>query len=249
MAEEINWDNLNKMNSKFSFSFKRRLCHFTIDVNISGQENKKLNLILPEGDQTYVGTLAGICKKQFNFFDLKPKDGTNIIDMGCNYGLISMICATLYPQCTIHAFDPCKDVFQFMMINCFVNNIKNIVFHNTAVTTSQEENLNFCSNIELGRSCFVESKFYKEGMTHVGKCKNTHIKNVLDEIKNICYFKMDIEGAEHDIFNYLFENNKDFQDTIPYRVHIEVHGEDDKKENLINKLNKVFVNDKNIISI
>ena len=249
MSEEVDWDVIGKVNPKFTFNFEKLMFRISINVKDSDNEYKNLKFIFPEGDETYFGTFAGIAKNEFNFFDLKPKDGDNIIDMGCNYGLVSMVCAALYPQCTIHAFDPCAKALENMLLNCFNNKIKNIVFHNTAVTASDKECLEFYSDLDAGPSCYVQSDFKKKDMTHVATCKNTHIKDVLDDIGNICYLKMDIEGAEYEVFDYLFENNKAFQDSIPYRVHIEVHGEEDKKQNLINKLNKVFINDKNIISI
>ena len=58
---------------------------------------------------------------------------------------------------------------------------------------------------------------------------------------------MDIEGSEYGIFDYLFENIEEFQEDLPSRVHIEVHGEQDKKERLIEKLKKLFNSDENVI--
>ena len=248
MPEE-NWNTLKNLNPDFTFNFEKLMFRISVNLKDKNKQDRRLKFILPEGDQTYFGTFAGIAKKQFNFFDLEPEDGDNIIDMGCNYGLVSMVCAALYPQCTIHAFDPCGKALEAIVINCFINNINNIVLYNTAVTASDKEHLEFYSNLEEGPSCYIQSDFKEEHMTHVAKCKNIHIKDVVNNIQNICYLKMDIEGAEYEIFDYLFENNKAFQDSIPYRVHIEVHGEEDKKQNLINKLDKVFINDKNIISI
>ena len=246
-GEEIGWEEIQKNNPQFKFGLEGEAFQFFIDLTSKEGVYRQIKILLPENDLTWQGTFAGIGKNEFNFFDLKPKDGDNIIDMGCNYGLISMACAVLYPKCKIHAFDPCKQAISFLQLNCFINGIRNLVLYNTAVTDSEEPTLDFYSNLGDGPSCFVPPQSKEEDHTPVGKHKNTHIKNVLGEIKNICFLKMDIEGSEYGIFDYLFENIEEFQDNLPSRVHIEVHGGEDKKDCLIKKLKKLFSSDENII--
>lgn len=67
-----------------------------------------LNFVAPNNDQTWGGTIAGLSKGEFNFFDLAPKHGDVILDIGCNIGLVSLLCAKMYPQCQVHAYDACE---------------------------------------------------------------------------------------------------------------------------------------------
>ena len=247
VKKEMSWEEIREKNPQFKFDVEGELYQFFIDLTSKEGVIRRINIILPKHDESWGGTFSGIGKDEFNFFDLNPKDGDNIIDMGCNYGLISMACAVLYPKCKIHAFDPCKKAISFLKLNCFINGIQNLVLYNTAVTDSEEPTLDFYSNLGVGPSCFVPPQSKEEDHTHVGKHNNTHVKNVLGKIKNICFLKMDIEGSEYGIFDYLFENIEEFQEDLPSRVHIEVHGEQDKKERLIKKLKKLFNSDENVI--
>ncbi len=246
MTETVDWAKLKKQNSNFKFEINKHFFLSELDVSRKDGYKKQLHVMLPEGDETFVGTLAGLCKYEFNFFDLNIEDGDNIIDLGCNYGLISIVCAALYPNCTVHSFDPCVRALETLRLNCFINNIQNIKFYNTAVTASEDATLKFSSNLSQGESCFIESDLNDESHEEIGEFKNTHIKTVLNNINNISYLKVDIEGSEYGIFNYLFEHNRDFSKNIK-RVHIEVHGEKTQREQLIKKLKTHFPSEENII--
>ena len=65
---------------------------------------------------------------------------------------------------------------------------------------------------------------------------------------NIAFLKMDIEGGEWEIFDYLYENIPNFPETIE-RVHIETHGEKERCNKLIKKLRSSFPDKKNMIRL
>ena len=210
---------------------------------------KQISVLVPAEDQTWGGTIAGLQKGEFNFFDLKPKAGSHIIDFGCNVGVISLMCATLYPECHIHSYDPCGICISLLKQSCEINEINNLTCYHSCVTASSKEEVEF-SHESLGPTCFIASDLVSVE-THPYKginINNIHIKDILSSMDNIAFLKMDIEGGEWGIFDYLYENMPNFPETIE-RVHIEIHGEKERCNKLIKKLESSFPDKKNMIRL
>ena len=207
-----------------------------------------LTIFAPKNDATWSGHIAGLRKGEFsNLFDLKPKKDDIIMDIGCNLGLVGLFCAKLYPQCDVHAFDPCRTILSYLRMNCKLNNISNLRCYNVCVTASNKKKVKF-SHETTGPSCWVQSSLTTKDQHEFfgGEVENLHIKDLLSREENIAYMKMDIEGSEHEIFNYLYKNQPEFHKKIK-RVHIEVHGKRSKKKKLIKKLRLSFPDKKNHI--
>jgi len=216
-----------------------------------------LRFYAPTNDVSWGGTLSGLEHNVFNFFDLDVKQGSHIIDFGSNIGLVSLVCSKLYPQSIIHSFDACEWAIKCLKKTCEINQIANIIPYHACVTASSEEYIEF-SHENTGPSCFVRTDLLGDKLdkeTRGYKTKNLHIKDVLTSKEDISFMKMDIEGGEWEIFDYLYKNDLDFFKK-PQKVHIEVHGERDAHGNAgeelrkkINKLKSAFANEQNYIGL
>lgn len=128
------------------------------------------------------------------------------------------------------------------------NSLNNLHIHHSCVTASESDYIEF-SHEDKGPSCFVRSDLTSEEDHRFGgyKVKNAHISDIIDQ--EVAFMKMDIEGGEYEIFEWLFNSLPNFSDKIG-RVHIELHrikGTD--TDSLIENLNRVFQNTGSIIKV
>lgn len=151
--------------------------NYQIDLN-----GFTLKFVAPNNDQTWGGTIAGLAKGEFNFSDLSANPGDVILDIGCNIGLVSLFCAKIYPQCQVHAYDPCEWAIQCLEKSREINSLSNLYIHHSCITASTNDYIEF-SHESLGPSCFVRSDLTtKEGHSFSGyKVKNTHIADIINQ--------------------------------------------------------------------
>lgn len=201
---------------------------------------KDFHFCHPENDDTSMGTLSCIEKDKFHIRDIKIEDGDNIIDIGSNIGLVSMIFAFLYPKCQVYAFDASE-----IAIDCFneslkSNNLTNVTCYNLAVG-AKEGVLHYASN---GKevSCLVRKELAAETHKDDYVCSMVGIDQVFEspftKIEKCKYLKMDIEGGEYEVFDFLFNKKPYLLNRIEY-LHLEVHPFEWQQQ-LTNKIKDYF---------
>lgn len=129
-----------------------------------------------------------------------------------------------------------------------INSLSNLYIHHSCITASTNDYIEF-SHESLGPSCFVRSDLTtKEGHSFSGyKVKNTHIADIINQ--KIAFMKMDIEGGEYEIFEWLFNNLPNFSNKVD-RVHIELHRTKGMNTDLLEeRLSTAFQNTSSIIKV
>ncbi len=157
-----------------------------------------------------------------------------IVDVGCQIGSFSFVASTLYPKCSILAFEMLKDNFLIAKEN--LSERKNAkCFHGAVIGKNKPVGLRLNENntgghkavFEGGDSYLGESRFSGDY-----KLKNNF--NCFDfvqifsdnEIDRIDFLKMDCEGSEYEIIPHLIET--DLIKKVD-NISIELHGRDQKE--------------------
>lgn len=180
----------------------------------------------PAGDDTVVGTYRAIKEDDFKLEYIKEfEDGDVIIDLGSNVGLLSCLFAKIYPCTKIYAFDANSLACLCAKMNRCRNSITNLEIYNKAIGIKNTKNVKFYSNdIEISAS--LEEK-YTSIKNQEYQCDMINIEEIFDSkllsIDSVKYFKVDIEGGEYDVMNYICDNRPDIIDRIDY-LHLEIHG-------------------------
>lgn len=130
-----------------------------------------------------------------NIYQFKPSDSSRIIlDCGANMGLSVLYFSQKYPEHTIIAFEPDKDIFAILKENVETFNLKNVILHQKAVWT-KSETLSFYTDGGMGGRIGNE---YKNQQAKV--IEAVPLLDYLTE--EVDFLKIDIEGAEDAVLKY-----------------------------------------------
>lgn len=151
------------------------------------------------------------------------KDGNVIIDAGANIGLTSIVLSKLNPTIRIIALEPDDENFKLFKRNIELNLCKNIEPLNKALWTYTGE-LTF-GNAFRDNDSWSLSVVNAESSDSKTIVSCISLLELIDKyhISNIDYFKIDIEGAEKDLFE-----DEEFLDLLKHKckkLAIEVHEE------------------------
>ena len=212
-------------------------------------------------DQSELGLIKKISKKNKIF----------LLDCGCNYGFYSFFTASLSDKNSIIAIEASSKTAEDFKKNLILNNFKNIVLKNLAVSDTDGEIVKFNESINDWESSLSHSKF--EG-TKVTEVKTNKIDTILSDCNLTDYFlfiKLDIEGHElqaikgstniiqkyNPIFivelsRYIFEDNydnyiflKNFLINFDYSIY-DTNNENISLDEIMKLLNNLDANHKTI---
>jgi FkbM family methyltransferase len=130
-----------------------------------------------------------------------------IFDCGANIGLATIFFKWLFPESKIYSFEPDINTFDLLKKNVLNNNFKNIHLFNKAIS-NRDGNVSFYNN-SLYSGSLIMGTVKREGVDNrsIVKCLSLS-KLIQDEnINNIDFVKMDIEGSETKVIRDLYKNN------------------------------------------
>jgi FkbM family methyltransferase len=126
----------------------------------------------------------------------RPTDGDVIVDAGANIGLFTIYVARQNPKCAVIALEPFAENFRYLQANVVQTRLKNVT----------------CCEVALGAG-FGTGQMLAVGsrsLDHVLRMDSNQAQGVpiiplsglfdLARTPEIDFFKVDIEGSEHDVF-------------------------------------------------
>ena len=125
---------------------------------------------------------------KFKFSNDKPK----ILDLGANVGLSILFFKKFYPNSEIMALEPDPNIFRCLKKNIYGNGFKDVNLINKAVWTNDTVLQFDADGADGGR--VVDNK--EKSLIEV---ETIDVKKLLSESK-FNFLKMDIEGAEYEVF-------------------------------------------------
>ena len=160
-------------------------------------------------------------------------DDDIILDIGAHIGLFSLFASQFCKNGKIFCFEPIKENYEQLINNIKINDIKNIIPFNYAVSSKTGKIKIYLNDDESGHSMFLENSNYVEvdSISIIDIFK----KNVIDKCN---FLKLDCEGAEYEIVDLL---SKNYLQRIEKTV-IEYHMADTKPELLENLENTLKIN-------
>lgn len=119
----------------------------------------------------------------------------NILDIGANMGIYALYAASKAPQATIHCFEPCAENFEILSSNISTNAI-HAKPYKLAVS-------NMCGvgHLEKDTSSVEYSLGEAKPTSEEVECIDLSKVFELSKVDTFDFMKMDIEGAEREVFN------------------------------------------------
>jgi FkbM family methyltransferase len=162
-----------------------------------------------------------------------------VVDCGSNIGISVLYFKSLYPDAVIHCFEPYSSAFYFLKKNIEVNNLKNIVLNNKALS-------NLVGTIELNVPAddnLINARINREfpgGHREIVRCEK--LSDYLLQLGRADLVKLDVEGSEIEILDDLNKSgllNKTMISKLIIEFHRSVIRDDRLLNNLINSLRSV----------
>jgi FkbM family methyltransferase len=188
------------------------------EININYYKNNYKFYVRQEDSSGYFVAEEVIKKDEYLLYKYNNNIGKHIIDIGANFGLVTMILAKQNPESIIYAFEPHYETFKILELNVNINNLTNVKLFNIAVSNNNTDYIKLITHPQLSGGNTTQSDInvmrthfsdkFKEEYDTVFKHK---IKEItvncisLDKIvsqfniDNIFLLKIDCEGAEYDI--------------------------------------------------
>lgn len=161
---------------------------------------KNIELILPSQDSSIVPAIVGGAYESFevDLFILLAKHSQEILDVGGNIGLYSVVAAKTNSTSHVTAFEPIKENLDYFRKNISLNGLKNIELVGSAVGASSGELEIHISNVSIGH----HSAAQKSGQN--GKTIKVEMVSVDDFVKSKNkkpdLIKVDVEGYDFAVF-------------------------------------------------
>ncbi len=145
---------------------------------------------------------------ELSFLQHYPLDSGEIIDVGANLGLISLILAQRFPDRNIHAFEPNPSTFENLQDNIALNSYLNIQAKRSAVGNSEGEVAFNANPIHRGTVSLNLSDCQQPIAV---PCTTLDRYAQQNQIEEMALLKVDVEGYEEYVFQgakKLIELNK-----------------------------------------
>lgn len=141
-----------------------------------------------------------------NYYFRGDTENPRIVDAGSNIGISICFFKYLYPNATIIGFEPDPISFRYLKTNIEANNFKKVTIHNVALG-SKGGIIEFYQQ-RGGKASQTNSvnPYFAGESALVVRVESGKLSAFIDN--NVDLLKIDVEGAEYDIFQDLQENNK-----------------------------------------
>ena len=168
-------------------------------------------------------------------FEIRRND--TVIDIGAHIGLFALFSSQFCKNGKIYCFEPVKENFDLLESNLNLNNIRNVVATNAAISTSTGVVTIYLNEDEAGHSMHVA------GSKQI-QAKSFSLQDVFDsnKLERCDFLKIDCEGEEYKIIDSLSTSYFDKID----KMCIEYHFADTKPnllQDMIKKLRSSYIID------
>jgi len=132
-------------------------------------------------------------KNELRFVNQIIKKNMNVIDIGSNIGLYTILLANLIGKGgKVFSFEPEPNNFRLLRKSIYANKITNVVPYEIAIGDKKEETYLNVSSINSGDNRLNSNSIYHYKI----KAKKDKLDNILLKNSNIDFIKMDIQGGE-----------------------------------------------------
>jgi len=134
--------------------------------------------------------------EEIDFLQKILKQGSVVMDIGANIGWNSLVLNTRVDGLVIHAFEPIRETFNYLVTNVTLNKSMNMKCHNLAI--SNVDGFKDFYYYPSGSVLASEKNLLNNQKAVVTRCQTKTLDAFVEEedIKKIDFIKCDVEGTE-----------------------------------------------------
>lgn len=170
---------------------------------------------------------VGLMNGEFGFIIRELKQGDNVIDIGANVGLMTLLLVKVVgPMGSVVSFEPAPISFALLKLNTLINGLKNVTLINKAVSsTSGIENLYICPTGESDNQVSVIDLDWKNEIRIGIPIETVSLDDYFMSGNNlkIDFIKIDTQGGEYKALQgmrNLLIRNRDIRLIIEYAPYL-----------------------------
>ncbi len=179
------------------------------------------------------------------------KDDTIVLDIGANFGQLSILLSKCKKDVEVYSFEASKYIFEILKKNVQINNANVKLFHNLVGNETEQElfikKLNISKFNTYGSNMIEKTELRNENSLNIEKINSIKIDDIFFD-KKISFMKIDVQGYDLEVlkgskktiikqqmpiifeyeedfakdFNYTFKNFESFIDEINYKISIQI---------------------------
>lgn len=179
------------------------------------------------------------------------KDDTIVLDVGSNFGQLSVLLSKYKNNVEVYSFEASKYIFEILKKNVQINNANVKLFHNLVGNETKQElfikKLNISKFNTYGSNMIEKTEIRNENSLNIEKINSIKIDDIFFD-KKISFMKIDVQGYDLEVlkgskntiikqqmpiifeyeedfakdFNYTFKNFENFIDEINYKISIQI---------------------------
>lgn len=190
---------------KLSTDFK------SIIYRIKSGKNTPINLtfrknrisIFPRGQIAELSYTSKFESDLLSIYTQYLKPGMNIIDVGANIGLYTLIASNVIGTAgRVWSFEPAKDIYKLLRNNIKLNSLKNVTTNNIAIAEKTGTLRLVLEENQLDGYRYIERTNTHQRLQETYPVRVITIDNYFSNIlNNIDYIKIDVEGGEFDVLS------------------------------------------------
>ena len=144
---------------------------------------------------------------EYDRTEFEINDTDIVIDIGAHIGLFALFASQFCKNGKIYCFEPVKENFELLESNLVLNNIRNVISFNAAISINNDNITIYLNKDESGHSMYVV------GSKKI-QVKSFTLQDVFDsnKLQKCDFIKIDCEGEEYAIIDSLsttyFNKNK-----------------------------------------
>ena len=225
---------INDLKNKIDISYEEVNNTSYIKIIINNFNSNNYIFYINNNDLSGIGCIKEIIiNNEYilnNFINLEKK---NIFDIGANIGIATIVLAKQNPNSIIYAFEPFLNSYNTLLENINLNNLKNIIAINKAVSNVNcIQELAISESISGANTLYTDIDLFKNDINNVYAINNNiNINNNIikinievisfedfikdNNINEIELLKIDCEGSEYDIlYNNSLLLNKSIKNIV-----------------------------------
>ena len=179
------------------------------------------------------------------------KDDTIVLDVGANFGQLSVLLSKYKNNVEVYSFEASKYIFEILKKNVQINNANVKLFHNLVGNETEQElfikKLNISKFNTYGSNMIEKTEIRNENSPNIEKINSIKIDDIFFG-KKISFMKIDVQGYDLEVlkgskntiikhqmpiifeyeedfakdFNYSFKSFENFIDEINYKISIQI---------------------------